>query len=422
MTYIERLVDHELDELLPELPAIALDGPKGVGKTETLRRRARNTVALDAPGHHELYNAHPERIRELTAPVLIDEWQLVPTIWDVVRRAVDDGAHPGSYLLAGSATPLADAPAHSGAGRIASIRMRPLSLPERQISTPTVSLTDLLQGGAPITGTCTLTLSDYAQEIVATGLPGIRPLSGRARRAQLDGYLGRALRRPLPDDVGMPEPRSSSLRGWLQAYAAATGTTASYEAIRDAATAGMTEPPAKSTTIRYRDWLSALWLLDPVPAWRAPGSPLRRLTAGPKHHLADPGLAAHALEVEADDLLDGTGRVAPGHGTLLGALFESLATLTTRCLAQTLEARTSHLRTQRGDHEIDLLIEGRGGRIVAFEVKLGASVVDSDVRHLHWLRDQLGDRVKDLAVLTTGPAAYRRPDGVAVIPLGLLGL
>ncbi len=198
-------------------------------------------------------------------------------------------------------------------------------------------------------------------------------------------------------------------------------STASYEAIRDAATAGTADPPAKTTATRYRDWLTALWLLDPLPAWRAPGSTVWRLTAGPKHHLADPGLAAHVLEVEADDLLDGAGRVAPGHGTLLGALFESLATLTVRCLAQTIEARTSHLRTQRGEHEVDLIVEGRGGRLVAFEVKLGASVIDHDVQHLHWLRDQMGERVKDLVVLTTGPAAYRRPDGVAVVPLGLLG-
>lgn len=423
MTYIERLVDQELDELLLELPAIALDGPKGVGKTETLRRRAKSVVALDTIAQGELYRSHPERIRELTRPVLIDEWQLAPATWDVVRRAVDDGARPGSFLLAGSATPAAeDAPAHSGAGRIAAIRMRPLSLPERGVSRPTVSLAALMAGEASIAGECALTLSDYTREIVATGLPGIRPLGGRARRAQLDGYLGRAIRRPFPDETGLPEPRAASLRDWLQAYAAATSTTASYEAIRDAATAGSSEPPAKSTTIRYRDWLTALWLLDPVPAWRAPGAPLRRLTVGPKHQLADPGLAAHVLGVETEDLLDGAGRVASGHGTLLGALFESLATLTVRCLAQTLEAGTAHLRTQRGEREVDLVVEGRGGRLVALEVKLGASVAESDVRHLHWFRHELGDRVKDLAVLTTGSAAYRRPDGIAVVPLGLLGL
>ena len=126
--------------------------------------------------------------------------------------------------------------------------------------------------------------------------------------------------------------------------------------------------------------------------------------------------------MEAEDLLDGEGRVIRGHGTLLGALFESLATLTVRVIAQTLECRLSHLRTQRGEHEVDLILEGRGGRIVAFEVKLAATVSNNDVKHLHWLKEQLGNQIKDLVVLTTGPAAYRRSDGVAVVPLALLGL
>ena len=178
---------------------------------------------------------------------------------------------------------------------------------------------------------------------------------------------------------------------------------------------------ARTTAIRYRDWLDALWLLDPVPAWRAPGSVLRRLSAGPKHHLADPALAARALDVDVDLLLDGQGRVISGHGTLLGALFESLVTLTVRVLAQGLEARVWHLRTHRGEHEIDLLVEGRGGALVGVEVKLSASVTDRDVKHLLWLRDQLGDKVKDLVVVSTGPTAYRRGDGVAVVPLALLG-
>ena len=110
-----------------------------------------------------------------------------------------------------------------------------------------------------------------------------------------------------------------------------------------------------------------------------------------------------------------------GHGTLLGALFESLVTLTVRVLAQGLEARVWHLRTHRGEHEIDLLVEGRGGALVGVEVKLSASVTDRDVKHLLWLRDQLGDKVKDLVVVSTGPTAYRRGDGVAVVPLALLG-
>ena len=421
MEYSERAIDKELDELLPELPAIALDGPKGVGKTETCRRRAGSVVALDRDRDREVFVADPERITRITPPVLVDEWQLAPGSWDVVRRAVDDGAPAGSFLLTGSSTPQAKGPGHSGAGRIVSLRMRPMSFPERNLENPTVGLGELLGGGARIVGESGLGLADYAEEITRSGLPGIRGLGERARRLQLDGYLARITRRLLDGDGEGMAPRGESLGNWLRAYAAATSTTAAFEAIRDAATPGDADTMARTTAIRYRDWLDALWLLDPVPAWRAPGSVLRRLSAGPKHHLADPALAARALDVDVDLLLDGQGRVISGHGTLLGALFESLVTLTVRVLAQGLEARVWHLRTHRGEHEIDLLVEGRGGVLVGVEVKLSASVTDRDVKHLLWLRDQLGDKVKDLVVVSTGPTAYRRGDRVAVVPLALLG-
>lgn len=421
MEYTERLVDKDLDELFPELPAIALDGPKGVGKTETGKRRANTVVALDRAQDHELFVAHPERVTRLRPPVLIDEWQLAPRSWDVVRRAVDDGAPASSFLLTGSATPLANGPGHTGAGRIVSLRMRPMSIPERRLLTPTVSLNELLAGKAQIAGESPLGLVEYAEEITRSGFPGIRHLSERARRIQLDGYLARATRRILSAGDDGYAPRGDSLGHWLRAYAAATATTASFESIR-AATPGDSHTMAKTTALRYRDWLDALWLLDPVPAWRPPGSTLRRLASGPKHHLADPALAARALDLDVDQLLDGQGRVVSKHGSLLGALFESLATLTVRALAQTLEARIWHVRAQRGEREVDLLVEGRGGRLVGIEVKLSASLSNKDVRHLLWLRDQLGEQIRDLVVITTGPTAYRRPDGVAVVPLALLGL
>lgn len=422
MTYLPRLIDRDLDELLPALPAIALDGPKGVGKTETSIRRARSVVRLDDPDAALVARSDPSRAVGAPPPVLLDEWQHVPAVWDAVRRAVDAGAPGGSFLLTGSAGPAQQAPVHSGAGRIASLRMRPMALIERLAPQyPTVSLRAMLEGEAVIEGRSDLRLADYVEEIVRSGFPAIRRLSGRARRVQLDGYLTRALDRDLKEAAGASVRRPASLRAWLTAYAAATSTTASYEAIRAAATPGETDPPTKVTTMRYRDWLSSMWLLDPIPSWRPPGSALRRLIAAPKHHLADPALAARLLDVGVDELLDGQGRTVAEHGPLVGALFESLCALSVRVIAQSLDAHVAHLRTQRGEREVDLIIEGSGGRKVGFEVKLTATVDAADVKNLLWLRSALGDQVKDLAVLTTGSQAYRRPDGVAVIPLALLG-
>ena len=421
LPYQLRAVDQELDELLGGLPAISLEGPKGVGKTATAQRRAATVYAMDDATQRELLTADPQRLDRAPAPVLIDEWQREPAVWDFVRRSVDRNPAPARFLLTGSATPTS-APTHSGAGRIVQLRMRPMSLAERALAEPTVSLGELLTGRrSAVGGGTALSLVDYAEEIVRSGFPAIRQLPPRARRAQLDGYLNRIVERDFPEQ-GHLVRRADTLRGWLAAYAAATATTSSYNAILDAATPGETNKPAKTTTTVYRDVLSQLWLLDPVPGWLPSRSAFSRLGAAPKHHLADPALAARLLGVDVPALLDDSAPDAAVRrpGPLLGALFESLVTLSVRVYAQAAEATVHHLRTWDSRHEVDLIIQRADQRIVALEVKLSPSVSDDDVRHLTWLRGQLGDDLLDAAVITTGSEAYRRADGIAVIPLCLL--
>ena len=420
--YHSRVVDTELDELLEGLAAVAIEGAKAVGKTVTAGRRAATIYELDRDPVRELAAADLRRVLSSTPPVLLDEWQRLPAVWDAVRRAVDDDPSPGRFLLTGSASP-ASPQTHSGAGRIIRLRMRPLSLAERGVATPTVSLAGLLEGNrSAITGRSDVGLERYVEEILASGFPGIRPLGARARRAQLDGYLARIVDREFPE-MGRPVRNPGALHRWMAAYAAATATTASYDAIRDAATSGEGDKPAKTTTQPYRDILEHLWVLDPVPAWAPTRNYLHQLGAAPKHHLADPALAARLLGLDAAALLeDRPVRPAlPRDGTFLGALFEALVTLDVRVYAQAAEARVHHLRTHRGTHEVDLIVVRGDQRIVALEVKLSAVVDDHDVRHLRWLANELGDDLLDAAVITTGEFAYRLPDDIAVIPAALLG-
>lgn len=421
MTYQPRIVDQELDELLDGLPVIAVDGAKGVGKTATASRRADRVVKLDDPAQLALLQADMNWLESLEGTVLVDEWQRHPPVWDYVRRAADDEAGPGRFLLTGSATPT-DAAVHSGAGRIVRIRMRPMSLAERGLVAPTVSLADLLAGARPlVAGESPVSLDGYVEEVLASGFPGIRNLTGRARRAQLTGYLERVVDREFPE-LGHQVRRPETLRAWLAAYAAATATTTSYNALLEAATPGLGSKPAKTTTIAYRDTLAQLWLLDPVPGWTPGYGHLGRLGQAPKHHLADPALAATLLGTDAGKLITGADASAvPRDGTLLGALFESLVTLSVRAYAQLHEAQVSHLRLHDGRHEVDLIVERSDGAVVALEVKLGGVIGDADVRHLHWLRERLGDRLLDAVVVSTGTTAYRRADGVAVVPAALLG-
>ena len=418
--YRRRVVDNELDELLAGVAAVSLEGPKAVGKTATALRRAATVYRLDDEAERAIVAADPSRLLEGDRPVLIDEWQRFPAPFDRVRRAVDDGAGPGSFLLTGSASP-SDPPTHSGAGRILRVRLRPMTLAERGVGVASVSLGDLLLGGRPaITGRTDIALQRYVDEILTSGFPGIRGLPGRLQRAQLDGYLERIVDRDF-EDLGHQVRRPATLRRWLQAYAAATATSASLETIRDAATSDRGAKPTRATTQPYRDVLERLWILDPVAAWLPTRNRLARLSSPPKHHLADPALTARLLGVDADALLHArpAGPPIPRDGTLLGALFESLVTLCVRVYAQASEAQIGHLRTWSGDREVNLIVE-RGRQIVAFEVKLGQVVDDRDVRHLVWLRNELGDDLADAAVITTGRVAYRRADGIAVIPAALL--
>ena len=411
-----------LDELFAALPAITLEGPKGVGKTRTALQRAKTVRRLDDPEAVAVARADPAALLAGEPPVLLDEWQRVPEVWDLVRRAVDDGAGAGRFLLTGSASPNPP-PSHSGAGRIVTLRLRPLSLAERRGS-PTVSLAGLLSGQrAPIAGGTDLRLEDYVEEILASGLPGVRPLPPRARRAQLAGYLDRIGDREIPDDAGVRINNPAALRRWMTAYAAATATTATFETIRDAASAGDQRKPSKSATQSYRDALTRIWALDEVPAWIPSHNRLDELGRTPKHHLADPGLAAQLLGVQAATLLAGerSGPAIARDGTLLAALFEGLATLSMQTYAARNEARLGHLRTARGRQEVDLIVERPDGLVVAIEVKLSRTVDGRDVKHLNWLDARLPGMVLDKVILTTGPTAYRRQDGVAVVPLGLLG-
>jgi len=299
--------------------------------------------------------------------------------------------------------------------------MRPLSFFERRREKATVSLAMLLAGGRPaIDGSADVGLCDYVDEIVNSGFPAFRGLSGRPLRTHLDGYLARIVDADL-EELGLRVRRPELVRRWLRAYAAATSTTAAYETIRDAATGGEGVKPSKGATAPYRDVLERLWIVDPVPAWAPSRNPLARLTHPSKHHLADPALAARLLGATAETLLGGESAQKPGKGPLVGALFESLAALSVRVYAQAAEARVGHLRTFGGEREIDLIVEHADGRVLAIEVKLGGAVDDADVKHLLWLQRELEENVVDTVVLSTGPRAYRRPDGVAVIPLALLG-
>lgn len=424
--YATRIIDSQLDALLPELTAVSIDGAKGVGKTATALQRAKTVFRVDDDRVTEILRGQPELIQSAASPVLLDEWQYYPKLWDYVRRLVDDDPHGQQILMTGSALPRGAA-LHSGAGRIVRMHMRPLSLAERNlVPAATVSLSELLnkrRKGEPIViaGETSMQLADYVHEITASGLPGIRHHSEQVRQIHLDGYLQNVAEREFAEQ-GITVRNPVAVMAWFRAYAAATGSTAAYSAIVDAATPGQADKPAKETTQRYREILRGLWLLDPVPAWLPNENHWARLGRTPKHYVVDPALAARLLGLTAEDLLygDTPAPLGPQIGSMTGRLFESLIAQSLATYAEAAGASLGHFRTQSGDREVDFIVQ-QGRRCVAFEVKLSPTVSDRDVRHMLWLREKMQGQLVDAVVVTTGSHAYRRSDGIAVVPAALLG-
>ncbi|MCL1839246.1 MAG: AAA family ATPase, partial [Propionibacteriaceae bacterium] len=247
MDYRRRVLDDILDAAMPGLAAIAIEGAKAVGKTATATRRAATVLTLSDPRQRASVAGNYDLVAALTPPVFIDEWQFEPQVWERVRQAVDENPLTGGrFLLAGSAGLAAGARVHSGAGRIVNLTLRPMTLTERGIEKPTVSLKALMAGEASIRGETDQKTADYVEEILRSGFPGIRDLAPADRDRQLDAYLARIVEKDMPNNQIIVR-RPAALRAWLRAYAAATASTANYTKILNAATAGQSEKPAQST-------------------------------------------------------------------------------------------------------------------------------------------------------------------------------
>jgi predicted AAA+ superfamily ATPase len=425
-----RLIEYLLVDIMEELPAVAIDGLKGVGKTESASTIAKTVFKLDNERDRLLLTNSMERLREAQGPVLLDEWQRLPAVWDYVRREVDRdrGRDAQRFILTGSAS-AKDLDVHSGAGRIVRLRMFPLSLEERGLDKKTVSLAAVFQQQescvTPIEGETEVSFDRYMEEVTLSGLPGLRIEGERNRRLALGSYLDNLLTHDFAQE-GILVRQPQVLKRWLTAYAAAIASTSGYNRILDSSTAGEAHKPAAKTATAYREALERLWMIDELPAWLDGEGYYSRLKKTAKHYLADPALAVQLLGISIDGLLGKNTRQLPQtrfderYGNIIGRLFEALVFQSLRAYAASNGAELWYFHTEKGEREIDFIVT-QGAQTVAIEVKATPFVDDRDVRHLVWLKNAMGDRLTDALILTTGPLAYRRPDGVAVVPAALFG-
>ncbi|MCQ3813993.1 MAG: DUF4143 domain-containing protein [Acidimicrobiia bacterium] len=408
MTYLTRHADKRLKRLLEVHPALLIEGIRGVGKTRTATRLAAATLRLDNPAVAAMVATDAEAaFANLPRPLLIDEWQRVPTVWDSVRRMIDDDRTPGRFILSGSTRAAVTADIHAGAGRILTTRLRPMTLSERRGTTPTVSLSDLAEHGIDAVRGAQSTFSPEEQiaPTVESGLPGYLDMHPIDHQEAIRSYLDLAMSRDI-SEVTSSARNTTKLRGYLRSYAATVGTNAEHSAIQTAAEI------SKASGESYHDLLNRIGMIEELPGWS--NHRLKRLTKRPKRHLVDPAFAAA-------DHYDTTTSLSERRYRL-GELFESavICQIGSTADAQGLNWRFAHLRSAGGNREIDLIAELPHGDTIAVEVKMSTTITTRDARHLAALQDQLGERFRAGLIVHPGETAYRLADRIAVTPLGVL--
>ncbi|MGH2880180.1 MAG: ATP-binding protein [Solirubrobacteraceae bacterium] len=412
--YRTRIADRLLANALAALGAVVVEGPKACGKTETARCLAASEVLLDLdPEAIEAAAIDPRLILGGAIPRLIDEWQRQPRVWDAVRREVDNRKAPGQFILTGSATPPDEASRHSGAGRMAILQMRPMTLYEQGFSPGQISLSELLTGHEPPAGKAPLTLAEYAERIAIGGWPGLLGASRAQAEQFIEGYLGVIIERDI-DLISGARRDPHLVRRFLEAYAQLTAHPATLSTIVSRATDEGARAPSRWSAAPYLDALRRLMIVDEIDAWSPELRSRTRLMSTPKRHLVDPSLAAALLNANPDRLL--------GELRTLGFLFESLVTRDLRVYAMANDASLFHYRERGGDLEVDLIVERNDGAWIAAEVKLGGELIDQAASSLNKLATRRAQRPPAaLMIVTATEYAYQRPDGILVAPLSLLG-
>ncbi|KAA0269760.1 MAG: ATP-binding protein [Acidobacteria bacterium] len=413
--YLPRVPDQQLESLLGALGAVVIEGPRACGKTRTADRVAASSVRLDLDANaRQAAATDPSLVLEGAAPRLIDEWQVVPSIWNAIRHAVDQRGTQGQFILTGSAVPADDDTRHTGAGRFARMRMRPLSSFESGLSTGRISLGDLLDGGVAASDDPGLTVADLAEEIVHGGWPASRRLGADQAQMVLRGYLDEVCKADIKKVDGVNRDPEKVAR-LIRSLARHTATTTALTVL--AADAAGPEGKLKDDTAgEYLAALRRLFVVEDQPAWAPHLRSKYQLRRAAKRHFVDPSLAVAALRTTPRRLLDDL--------NYLGYLFESLVIRDLRIYGQACDAEVLHYRDNNG-HEADAVVQAADGRWAAFEVKLGAGIVDDGAESLRRFARQI-DTARSgepavLGVITGTGYGYVRPDGVQVIPIGALG-
>ena len=417
--YRPRLIDNIIDSYLEAFGAVCVEGPKWCGKTWTSSYHCKSEIMLGNPDgnfqNRQLAQMSPSLVLEGETPRLIDEWQEVPQLWDAVRYKVDQSGNKGQFILTGSATPNHKGILHSGAGRIAKLRMRPMSLFESGNSSGDISLKDICEGRIEPKISGEVDLRKLIDFIIRGGWP-----ANQETTLKQAAYLPiQYIRAVLDDDVyriDNVKRDKHKMELLLRSLARNEATTVTNKKLKNDIKEIDDEDIEVETVSAYLDVFQRLFLTDNQKPFEAKLRSSIRIKQAEKRHLSDPSLAAALLNATPEMLLNDL--------NTLGFLFEALCERDLKIYAESFDADLYHYQDYN-NNEMDAVIAMPNGKWCGFEIKLGANQIDMAAENLIKIKNEIkanGGIAPDSLCVICGlsNAAYQRPDGVFVVPITAL--
>lgn len=417
--YLKRIADRVLQERLAASGAVLIEGPKWCGKTRTALENSKSHLFMQDPDKAVSYlkaaDTKPSLLLKGDTPRLLDEWQTAPVLWDAVRFMVDQRGKSGQFILTGSAVPKDNVVQHTGTGRISRLLMRPMSLYESMESNGSVSLKALFDGETEIDNFSTLTIEQIAFAIVRGGWPASIGESEKIALRHAIDYVEAIINADVSRVDGI-EKNPVRVRALLRSLSRNISTLATIRTIHDDIAMGDADESISEKTIsQYLGALDRIFVTENLPAWNPALRSKTAIRTSPKRQFVDPSIAAAVMRLTPSRLLEDF--------NYFGFLFESLCDRDLRIYAEAIDGQVFHYRDGSG-LEADAVIALNDGRWAAVEVKLGSKEIEDAAVHLLELKNKVNtEKMREpsfLMILTGTEIAYRREDGVYVVPLGCL--
>lgn len=417
--YLKRIADRVLQDRLAASGAVLIEGPKWCGKTRTALENSKSHLFMQDPDKAISYlkaaDTKPSLLLKGDTPRLLDEWQTAPVLWDAVRFMVDQRGKSGQFILTGSAVPKDNVVQHTGTGRISRLLMRPMSLYESMESNGSVSLKALFDGETEIDNFSTLTIEQITFAIVRGGWPAAIGKSEKIALRHAIDYVEAIINADVSRVDGI-EKNPVRVRALLRSLSRNISTLATIRTIHDDIAMGDADESISEKTIsQYLGALDRIFVTENLPAWNPALRSKTAIRTSPKRQFVDPSIAAAVMRLTPSRLLEDF--------NYFGFLFESLCDRDLRIYAEAIDGQVFHYRDASG-LEADAVIALNDGRWAAVEVKLGSKEIEDAAVHLLELKNKVNtEKMREpsfLMILTGSEIAYRREDGVYVVPLGCL--